>query len=143
VGVIFHAADLRRYTLKKEAEKMIKLYTEKKVVRGEKFREIKKVDGVMEKPECPKQYFMETPFISFKRGEFIGINVCSDEQSWKLPAKDETWNKEVAERPLCVKETEFQYIVSVIKRAAERLSALRKEEKSLRQEWNGEETFIV
>ncbi len=107
---------------------MLTIETEKIVVRGNRKRRITGISGLMEPDILPVAYFYTYPYLT-------GSNSIAH-----LHARDFNF---VLQSGKVFSEKEWQLIISAIREAGERLHQLRQEEKELREEWQGIETFVI
>lgn len=109
---------------------MLKIETEKIVVRGVSRRKIIAISGTMAHDEIPEAYFNQKPYFDaipqglhlYAEGEFFGTRLVEGSD---------------------FSESEFQNLLSIIHMAGKRLHELREDEKKLKKIWNGKETFCI
>jgi len=115
---------------------VIKIKTKKKVIRGEKVREIIEVTGVILQESLPKSYFETVPYIEkgrFNSGkEYVSIFLVNGVGGCTLEAGEQFGEKAWEET-----------FLPGIKKAGEKLHQLRIQEKQLKEDWEGEETFVI
>ena len=118
----------------KEDEQMsMRIYTEKCVIRGEKYRKILGFEGVLKEAELPKEYTISYPRVVLE-------SFCGEEY---LAIVDEKGRRCVMYSDHYYKEDEFQEMLTAIEKAGERLYEINKKVKELEEVWKGEETFII
>ena len=109
---------------------MLKIETEKIVVRGVTRRKIIAISGAMANDDIPEAYFNQKPnFDAIPQGLYL----CAEGQFYgkRLVAGSD------------FSEHEFQSLLSAIRVAGKRLHELREDEKKLKKIWNGKETFCI
>lgn len=111
----------------------MKLYTEKCVIRGEKYRKILGFEGVLEKNKLPKEYTQGYPRVVLE-------SFCGEKY---LSVVDEKGRRTVMYSDHYYEENEFQEMITAIEKAGERLYEINKKVKELEEVWRGEETFII
>ena len=107
---------------------MLTIETERFVVRGKRKRRVVAISGLMEREVIPDGYFYTYPYLA-------GSNNIAHLHTKGLSC--------VLESGKVFDEKEWQQIISAIREAGERLHQLRQEEKELREEWQGTETFVI
>jgi len=115
---------------------MLRIKTEKIVERGEKKRMIIGVEGIIKKELISEKYFKEAPYIKagkYTNGmEFVSFFPVEGERGVSLE-KGNIFDEALWETKL----------LPNIKKAGEKLHQLRIQERQLREEWEGEETFVI
>lgn len=111
----------------------MKIYTEKCVVRGEKYRKILGFEGVLKEAKLPKEYTISYPRVVLE-------TFCGEEY---LAIVDEKGRRTVMYSDHHYKEDEFQEMLTAIEKAGERLYEINKKVRELEEVWRGEETFII
>lgn len=105
---------------------MLKIETEKVIERGEKWRRIISMEGFMAQGDMPLKYVNGYPRITLETLRIDGLHSFSLEQGRVF--SEHVWQN---------------VVLPGIREAGERLHALRQEEKALKQELQGTETYII
>lgn len=112
---------------------MIKIETEKVVVRGVQRRRIKKIEALSEQ-ELPLEYVQGLPFVRFGNdGQSLlmrDLMGAGNNTMWMN--LNELWDEEV-----------FQKWLEVIKASGQRLKEINKKLEERNRDWKGVETFII
>lgn len=111
----------------------MKIYTEKCVIRGEKYRKILGFEGVLKEAKLPKEYTLGYPRVVLETWSGYEYLAIVDEEGRRcVMYADESY-----------KEEEFQEMLTAIEKAGYRLHEIMKKVRELKEVWNGEETFII
>lgn len=110
---------------------MIKIETEKVVVRGVQKRRIIKIEALSE-TELPFEYVQGSPFVRLGGSNGKSLLITKDGNTTKWMDINELWDEEV-----------FQKWLKVIKAAGDRLRDINKKLEKKNKDWHGEETFLV
>lgn len=110
---------------------MLKIETEKIVIRGEKYRRVVSVAGVMEDKILPAEYLKGKPRIT-REGT---LNQCH--------VRFANARVIVESGKRCTEKFWEEELLPAIREAGERLHVLRQEEKKLKETWKGTETFVI
>lgn len=111
----------------------MKIYTEKIVLRGEKYRKVLGFEGVLEKDKLPKEYTISYPRVVLE-------TFCGEKY---LVILDEKGRRYSMYSDRHYKEDEFQEMLKAMEKAGEKLYEINKKVKELEEVWRGEETFII
>lgn len=100
---------------------------------GGKARRISRIRALKLK-DLPNEYIRNYPHCFFIGGYPQTLLVVDKREgilAWRLSKGD------------IISETAFQHIFSIIKKAGDRLSAIRKKQKEIASKWDGTETFSI
>jgi len=110
----------------------MRIKTEKLVWRGEKSRKITGIGGVIASEELPIEYLKGYPRVEWTPDKWGGLAIYTDSGDRMRLLLHEIYT-----------EAEFQVRLEWIEKAGERLYRIRQKEKELKENWKGEETFII
>ncbi len=114
---------------------MLTITTRKFVEQGEKKREITGIKGCIPREELPTVYLRDVPRFAEKWSK-AGYNVY-------FPTSSGGYTGDNVQIGQIYEEERFQFLLLQIKRAGDRLHAIRVEEKKLKGTWKGTETFVI